>query len=58
MVNDQNSAEAFRLSQKITEQELNIKEEAKKATIQLSKCNQYLEEITLLKGKILSLEYI
>ena len=58
MVNDQNSAEAFRLSQKITEQELNIKEEAKKATIQLSQCNQYLEEITLLKGKILSLEYI
>jgi chromosome segregation ATPase len=57
MANDQKSAEIGRLSLKIAEQELKIKEEANKASAQLSQCSQYVEEITSLKSKILSLEY-
>jgi hypothetical protein len=57
MANDQKSAEIGRLSLKVAEQELKIKEEANKASALLLKCSQYVEEITSLKSKILSLEY-
>jgi hypothetical protein len=52
MTNDQKSAEIGRLSLKIADKELKIKEEANKASALLSQCSQYVEEITSLKSKM------
>ena len=56
MSNGQKSAEIVRVSQKITEQDLKIKEEANKVAGLTSQCSQYAEEITSLKSKYHALE--